>query len=120
MTQARIGQEQNVLTVIFEFNIEPEQQRELGEKIQRLVGEIVSKQPGFVSAHLHLSTDGRKILNYFQWADQEAFDRFRQNEAAQQQIRSVISQYGPRPRAYDIVYSAAAGNSLPKDVHRAK
>ena len=47
-------------------------------------------------------------MNYFQWESQEAFDAFRQDESKQQQIRPVVSPYGPKPRAYEIVFSAAA------------
>lgn len=109
MAQATVGQDREVLTVIFEFDIEPAQQRALSAELQRLVGEIVSRQPGFVSAHLHLSTDGCKILNYFQWQSREFFDAFRQNETVQQRIRPVIGPFRPTPRIYEIVYSAAAG-----------
>ena len=108
MAQSSISQDNQVLTVIFEFDVEPEQQKELSEKIQRLVREIVSKQPGFLASHLHLSTDGQKVLNYFQWESREAFDAFRQDEAKQQQIRPVVGPYGPKPRMYEIVYSAAS------------
>lgn len=108
MAQSSIGAEKDVLTVIFEFNVQPEQQKELSEKIQRLVREIVRHQPGFLASHLHLSTDGEKVLNYFQWESREAFDRFRQDEEQQQQIRPVIGPYGPKPRTYEIVYSATS------------
>ena len=108
MAQTPIGQGREVLTVIFEFNVDPEQQRELSPKIQRLVRDIVSKQPGFLASHLHLSTDGQKVLNYLQWESREAFDAFRQDEEKQQQIRPVIGPYGPKPRVYEVVFSATA------------
>lgn len=94
--------------MIFEFDIEPDQTQALTEGIQRLVSEIVSKQPGFVAAHLHVSQDGRKVLNYFQWESREAFDAFRSDEEKQQQIRPVIGPYGPKPRVFEIVFSASA------------
>lgn len=102
-----IGRDNAVFTVIFEFEVDPERQKELSEKIQRLVREIVSRQPGFIAAHLHLSTDGQKVLNYFQWESREAFEAFRQDEEKQQQIRPVIGPYGPKPRVYEIVFSAS-------------
>ena len=108
MATSSIGNDHSVFTVIFEFNVEPEQQQELSEKIQGLVREVVSEQPGFLASHLHLSTDGEKVLNYFQWESREAFDAFRQDEGKQQQIRPVIGPYGPMPRAYEIVYTATA------------
>ena len=108
MKLSQIGKQNEVFTVIFEFEVRPEQQKELAGKIQELVREIVSRQPGFVAAHLHLSTDGEKVLNYFQWESKEAFDTFRQDEDKQKQIRPVVMPYGPKPRVYEIVFSATA------------
>lgn len=33
---------------------------------------FMSKQPGFVSISLHRSLDGKRIVNYVQWADRES------------------------------------------------
>lgn len=101
-----IGTGNDVHIVIFEFDIEPEEQQPLREGIEQLVRDIVSRQPGFVSANLHVSRDGRKVLNYFQWESLEAFEKFRNDEDKQSKIRPVIGPYGPKPRIYDIVYSA--------------
>ena len=30
-------------------------------------------QPGFVSANIHVSTDGTRVVNYAQWESAEAF-----------------------------------------------
>jgi quinol monooxygenase YgiN len=101
-----ISKSKPVLTVIFEFDgLETEKQSTLGDGIKGLVTNIVSKQPGFVGSALHLSTDGQKIFNYFQWENKEVFDAFRANEAAQSQIKPVIGPYGPKPRPYDIAFS---------------
>lgn len=108
MNESRIGRERQVFTVIFEFETEPEKQRELAGKIEGLVREIVGEQPGFLASHLHLSTDGQKVLNYFQWESEEAFHAFRGDEDAQRRIRPVIAPYGPKPRAYEIVFSRVA------------
>jgi hypothetical protein len=47
---------------LFEFDVEPHQQQALSEAIQRLVDEIVSRQPASSRRTWHLSTDGRKVL----------------------------------------------------------
>jgi quinol monooxygenase YgiN len=92
----------NLHTVISEFNVKPDEQKKLAPEIERLVRDVVSKQPGFVSSHLHLSTDGEKILNYFQWESPEVFETFKANKAAQDQIKPVIGPYKPVPKVYDI------------------
>jgi quinol monooxygenase YgiN len=103
-----IGKDRDVFTVIAEFNVQPHQQLELSKKIQQLVTDIVSKQPGFLAAHLHLSTDSTKVLNYLQWKNPEAFNTFRQNEELQSQIRPVVGPYGLLLKRYLIVFSAVA------------
>jgi quinol monooxygenase YgiN len=108
MAHSTIGRDRDVLTVIFEFDTEPDRQRELSETIQGLVTDIVRHQPGFLASHLHLSTDGEKVLNYFQWESREAFDTFRADDEAQGRIRPAITPFGPKPRVYEIVFSAAA------------
>lgn len=108
-TTTSIGKGKDVLTVIFEFNIKPEQQEDVSSMIQKLVGEIVRHVPGFICSHLHVSTDGEKVLNYFQWESKEAFDKFRQDEDKQQHIRPLITKYSPKPRMYEIVSSFTAG-----------
>jgi heme-degrading monooxygenase HmoA len=95
--------DREALTVIFEFDVEVEEQQPLCEGIERLIREVVSRQPGFVAGNLHVSRDGRKVLNYLQWESLEAFERFRDNEDKQRQIRSVVGPYGPKPRVYDVV-----------------
>jgi quinol monooxygenase YgiN len=108
MKESYIGQDITAFTVIFDFDVTPTQQAELAEKLPGLVSEIVSKQPGFLAAHLHLSTDGEKVLNYFQWENKQAFETFRQNEDIQKHIRPVLQQYKPTPRVYEIAFSAVS------------
>ena len=108
MKGSLIEQVSTAFTVIFDFDVTPAQQNELAEKLPGLVSEIVSKQPGFLAAHLHLSTDGKKVLNYFQWESKQAFDSFRQNEDIQKHIRPILQQYSPTPRVYEIAFSAVS------------
>lgn len=96
----------DLLTVILEFDIEAEEEEPLRAGIERLIREVFSGQPGFVSAHLHLSRDHRKVLTYLQWESLEAFERFRDDDETQRRIRPVIGPYGPKQRVVDIVLTA--------------
>lgn len=101
-----VGAAKDVFTVIFEFDIQPDQQQPLSSGIQNVLRDVVSRQKGFISANLHLSTDGEKVLNYFQWESQEAFLNFRNDEEKQRLVRPVIGPYGPKPRICQITYTA--------------
>jgi len=105
---ATIDADNKFFTAVFEFNVDPTQQARMRTELPRIMDEVVSKQPGFVSGNLHLSHDGEKVLNYFQWESKEAFLAFRADEETQNKVMSVIGPYGPMPRTYDNAFSVSA------------
>ena len=56
----------SVATVMVNMTVDPSQQEALIQAA-RPVLPIMAKQPGFVSASLHQSTDGRRVVQYLQW-----------------------------------------------------
>jgi heme-degrading monooxygenase HmoA len=102
----RISPDSDLLTVVLEFDIEAEEQQPLRAGVERLIREVLSRQPGFVAAHLHVSRDHRKVLNYLQWESLQAFERFCGDEREQRRMRPIIGPYGPRQRVYDVVFAA--------------
>jgi heme-degrading monooxygenase HmoA len=107
------GPDGDGLTVIYEFDVDPQEQQPLREGIEQLVRDVISRQPGFISADLHLSRDGGKALTTVRWESLEAFERFRDGEEHRSKIRPVITSYGPRSRVYDLVFVAAGRTDLP-------
>src|ERR1039457_3663843 len=61
-------------TFINIFTCEPGDQPALLDTLKEETAELVSKLDGFVSATLHASTDGRRVINYAQWTDLAAFN----------------------------------------------
>ena len=61
----------------------------------------VKHQPGFVSANLHKSQDGKKVANYAQWKSQRDLDNFRSNPDIQKQA-TFLGKFQPDSRSYDI------------------
>jgi quinol monooxygenase YgiN len=61
------------VTLINVFTVEPEDQQRLVEAWQRGTEEVMRHIPGFVSANIHRSLDGTKVVNYAQWESAEAF-----------------------------------------------
>lgn len=111
MALTSIGKDNEVFTAIFEFNVDPEQQARMRTELPQIMANVVSKQPGFVSGNLHLSHDGTKVLNYFQWENEAAFKAFRADAATQEKVMAVIGPYGPHPRTYDIAFSVRADDT---------
>jgi heme-degrading monooxygenase HmoA len=94
------------LTVLFEFDLEPEEQEPLQQVLAGLVPEVLGEQPGLLSAHVLRSRDGRKMLAHLCWQSLEAFESFRDDEHTQRRITTVLGPYGPGLRVYDIVLAA--------------
>lgn len=70
-----ISKENNVVTLINLFDVEPDQQQEL-IKTWLEVSEGVENEPGFIGAALHKSRDGRRVLNYAQWDTSSEWENF--------------------------------------------
>lgn len=64
-------------TVVVEFEVAPVRQAALLSGLSIEAKRHFSTQPGFVSATLHASHDGLRVLNYARWTSEEAYSRFR-------------------------------------------
>lgn len=81
--------EQGYATHINVFHCEPESQRGLADTIRRETEQYVRHLPGFVSANVHRSTDGRRVTNYAQWTDLSAFREYMQSDKGRQMVAEV-------------------------------
>jgi quinol monooxygenase YgiN len=79
-----------VATLINVFVVAPERQRELVELLTRVTEETMRAVPGFVSANLHVSTDGTRVVNYAQWESQEAFQAMLTDPVAREHMRRAL------------------------------
>jgi quinol monooxygenase YgiN len=61
------------LTLCNVFITTPETQQELIDILSKATTDVMSKRPGFISANLHASTDGLRVVNYAQWESNESF-----------------------------------------------
>ena len=73
MSESTIRADSPVVTLINVFSVAPENQARLLEAWQRSTDEVIRHLPGFVSANIHASLDGTKVVNYAQWETREAF-----------------------------------------------
>ena len=67
MCESTIRADSPVVTLINVFTVEPENQGRLIEAWQSSTDEVIRHLPGFVSANIHASLDGTKVVNYAQW-----------------------------------------------------
>ncbi len=59
--------------------------------------------PGFISANLHRSIDGTKVINYAQWESPEALDAMRRNPEAAAHLRALGQIGTPAPLVCEVV-----------------
>jgi antibiotic biosynthesis monooxygenase (ABM) superfamily enzyme len=80
---------QPVSTLINVFTVRPERQAELVALLTQATEDVMAGLPGFVSANIHASTDGVRVVNYAQWASADAFQAMLANPAAQPHIAAA-------------------------------
>ncbi len=62
-----------LVTLINVFTVDPKDQERLVELWQEGTDEVMRHLPGFISANVHRSLDGTKVINYAQWQSVDAF-----------------------------------------------
>src|SRR5215471_11235437 len=61
----------DLVTLINVFRCEPQNQQHLIDAWIRATEETLGKLPGIISASLHRSKDGTRVVNYAQWKNTE-------------------------------------------------
>src|SRR5262244_670184 len=95
-----------LLTLVNVFETTPDTQQKLIELLTTQTDEVMSRQPGFVSANLHASRDGLRVVNYAQWESTEAFEAMRRNPVCQASMGKVEKLARPDVHLYDVVSTA--------------
>jgi heme-degrading monooxygenase HmoA len=95
---AEISADGGLVTFVNMFTCDPEDQQALLRTLRSETEDVVSKIDGFVSATLHASTDGRRVINYAQWTHLDAFNAMMAGEQGRQMI-TAVHQYA---KAIDI------------------
>jgi quinol monooxygenase YgiN len=96
-------------TLINVFTVAPERARELAELLSVATDEVMRYLPGFVSANIHVSTGGSRVVNYAQWESPEALQAMTRNPTAHEHMdtcAAVATSFEPRLYTVDSVHSA--------------
>lgn len=96
-------------TLINVFTVQPEQARELADALIVATNEVMQHIDGFVSANIHLSSDGTRVVNYAQWGSAEAMQAMLQNPIARghmAQCAELAISFDPHLYTVESVHSA--------------
>lgn len=73
-------------TLINVFTVEPERAVELAALLDDATETVMRHVPGFISANIHVSTDGTRVVNYAQWESAEAMQAMLADPAAREHM----------------------------------
>jgi quinol monooxygenase YgiN len=73
MAESIIRAGDQVVVLVNVFSCPPTNQQRLVEVWQRGTAELMRDLPGCISANIHRSLDGTRVINYAQWSNREAF-----------------------------------------------
>jgi antibiotic biosynthesis monooxygenase (ABM) superfamily enzyme len=106
---ATIAVDQDVVTLVNVFTVTPERQRELVDLLVEATRTVMNRLPGYVSANIHRSLDGTKVVNYAQWRRVEDFEAMLQDTAAQNHMRAAGELASSiEPHLYEVVFTDQA------------
>jgi heme-degrading monooxygenase HmoA len=96
-------------TLINVFTVQPDRARELADLLTAATEEVMQHVDGFISANIHLSTDGTRVVNYAQWRSAEAFRAMQSNPTARQHMgrcADLADSFEPHLYTVESVHSA--------------
>jgi heme-degrading monooxygenase HmoA len=90
-------------TLINVFTVAPERATELAELLGRATEKTMRFVPGFISANIHVSTDGTRVVNYAQWRSAEAYQAVFEDPSvrAHMQVCAAVAT-GFEPHLYTV------------------
>ena len=80
-----------LVTLINVFTVAPERASELADLLRVATEEKMQFVPGFISANIHVSTDGTRVVNYAQWDSAEAYSAMLANPTTQQHMSDAAA-----------------------------
>jgi quinol monooxygenase YgiN len=116
MTQ--IGVDRQVATMINVFSVDPENQQRLVDLLVETTESVMRHVPGFVSANIHASTDGTKVVNYAQWQSQAHIDAMLSNPDVHPHFTDVRAIARPERGIFRVVHVEEAAAENPTTVKR--
>lgn len=98
-----ISKDNQVVTLVNVFTLNnTADQNQLVRVLEEATEKVMRHLDGFVSASIHKSLDGSKVVNYAQWKSQEAFEAMLQNDKARSHMSKAYEISRPEPHLYKV------------------
>jgi quinol monooxygenase YgiN len=102
MSTSTIEAHAPVATLINRFTVAPSRQRELVDVLVQATEDVIRHRPGFVAANIHASLDGKYVLNYAQWENEDAFHAMLADPACQEHMAKASAIGEAEPALYTV------------------
>jgi quinol monooxygenase YgiN len=104
---ATIEKGRKLMTLVNVFTVSPDKQAELAELLVKATDETMRHLPGFISASIHRSLDGTKVINYAQWRSQADFAALKDNPKARPHMQAAAALAKFEPIVCEVVDSVS-------------
>ncbi len=98
-----ISKDNKLVTLINIFTVDPAKQHQLIDLLLHATETTMRHVPGFISANIHRSLDGKKVVNYAQWRSVEDFEAMQKNPAARPHMEQAAALATFEPGLYEVV-----------------
>lgn len=102
-----IDPDNQLLTFINTLTVAPEHQQKLVDILVNASENLYPKLAGFISANVHKSLDGTRVINYGQIRSREEFEAMLANPEVKAVTEEVKKIATPDPHLYGVVFSKA-------------
>src|SRR5215831_8237124 len=107
---ATIATGQDVVTLVNVFTVTPDRQRQPAGLLAEATRITMIRLPGYVSANIHRSLDGTKVVNYAQWRRTADFEAMLGDQAAAEHMRAAERlATSIEPHLYEVAFTDRAG-----------
>lgn len=110
MPTSTINTGTEVSTLVNVFVVDPAQQQRLVDILVEATETVMRHLPGFISANIHASDDGTRVVNYAQWASAERFQDMLGDPRAQEHMTAaaeIATSYDPHLYRVIAIHHAA-------------
>jgi len=107
-----ISKSNKLVTLINVFTGAPAHQQEVVDLLARATATSVRHAPGFISASLHRSLDGTKVVMYAQWRSIEDYEAMRENPAPLPYLQQAVALAKFEPGMYEVVETFTPGDAV--------
>jgi heme-degrading monooxygenase HmoA len=97
--------EKNNIILINNFEVEDAAtQQKVADILENSSKQILSKHNGFISTRIHKSLDGKKVMSYVQWENEDAIEKMLNDPRAIIQMNDIANVAKVERTLYQLVF----------------